>query len=105
MVVALLVFLAATVTTGLMEYAAEDGAGALAPLYTQSTTIAQPMGEEREGQGEEREGASGLGQVHETLANITLGLIVLHVLGVLLASFAHRENLVGAMISGRKRSE
>jgi cytochrome b len=49
-------------------------------------------------------GAKWVEEVHETLANLTMGLVVVHVLGVLVASFEHRENLVAAMISGRKRA-
>ena len=49
-------------------------------------------------------GAKWVEDVHEALANLTVGLIVLHVLGVLVASFEHRENLVKAMITGRKRA-
>lgn len=41
--------------------------------------------------------------IHETLTNIALALIALHVSGVALASVRHRENLVAAMMTGRKR--
>jgi len=49
-------------------------------------------------------GAKWLEEVHEVFANLTVVLIVAHVLGVLVTSFVHRENLVKAMITGRKRA-
>ena len=104
MVIALLVFLAATVLTGLVRYAEEDGAGPLASLYAQTSaaTAQQPLAGE-EGEGEERGGESALGEAHEVIANVTLGLVIFHILGVLLASFVHHENLARAMVTGRKR--
>lgn len=42
--------------------------------------------------------------VHEAAANLILIMAVLHVLAALVESWRHRENLVGAMITGWKRA-
>jgi cytochrome b len=50
-------------------------------------------------------GVAWVQDIHEAAVSLTLGLIVLHVLGVIVASYEHGENLIRAMITGRKRAE
>jgi cytochrome b len=84
-VLILLVMLGATGIAGLIVYGGEDQAGPLAGRVSKHTA---ELAEEW----------------HEVLANITLALIFVHVAAVVFASFAHHENLVRAMLTGRKRS-
>jgi cytochrome b len=112
MVFVLLFGLSLLVGSGLQLYAVEDHAGPLAGLTTSAPGLTeQPSladnddgsaaepGETRPGGGEWWE------EVHAVLANLVLGLVILHIAGVLLASIAHHENLARAMITGRKRPE
>ena len=48
-------------------------------------------------------GIEWLENLHAAAANLTVVLIFAHVAGVVFSSLAHRENLVLAMITGRKR--
>ena len=104
MVILLIGSLAATVGTGLIVYA-EHAAGPLAPFIAHTQQIGPlKVGVVRNNdKSEERENESALKEVHETLANVTVALVIFHVLGVILASFVHRENLFAAMITGCKR--
>jgi cytochrome b len=49
------------------------------------------------------DGPEWLEEAHEALAWTLLAVVVVHVAGVALSSLLHRENLVAAMITGRKR--
>lgn len=105
MVIALLACLGATVVTGIM---ANETPGKAPPAQDAAAVVRPALADaERGGDRGERSGEteSAIGELHAALANITLGLVILHILGVGLASFAHRENLVAAMIDGTKRAE
>jgi cytochrome b len=113
MVLILLVGLLVTVGSGLMLYAIEKNAGPLAGIVTSANapdaaaTRPERSGVEHDAEAPGARGAERSGElweeVHEFAANLMLVLIGLHVAGVLLASHVHRENLVRAMVTGRKR--
>lgn len=50
-------------------------------------------------------GVEWVEELHSTLADLLLVLAAVHVAGALYASFRHRENLVAAMLHGRKRQD
>jgi cytochrome b len=123
MIVALLIGLAGTVFTGLAVEADAENEGPLAPwlghpvatavqaespVMTSSrageTDAADEAGESGEG-GENRaahDRESRYEEVHELFANLTLALVVLHILGVIADIRIHRENIVRAMVTGYK---
>ena len=48
-------------------------------------------------------GGEWLSETHEVLANAMLGIVVIHLSGVIASSLIHRENLPRTMVDGRKR--
>lgn len=106
MTVALLFALAVTALSGMVTLAVEEGQGPLAGIVTSASMPA--WAEEDDDHDEYGEHGEGRGNafedIHKFAANATLLLILLHLAGVAWASRAHGENLVRAMIDGRKRS-
>ena len=101
---ALLLSLALTVVTGLI---ADQGEGKPSTGQSRAGIVAQAFADEhKKAQNAKRgeEGESAIGEAHAALANITLALVVFHILGVGFASSVHRENLVRAMVTGEKRA-
>ncbi|ABL71364.1 MULTISPECIES: cytochrome b/b6 domain-containing protein [Paracoccus] len=89
MIVALMVTLSGTALSGwLLEQSIEEA---------RAVTFVGEHGSR------EVRGDKTLKEVHETLANLALVLVALHVGGVALTSWRHRENLPRAMVTGRKR--
>lgn len=87
MVLLLLLSLLATALSGLAVYGAQEFAGPLAAWLGGV------------------EHSEVLEDLHEFCANLTLMLVILHVLGVIVASRQHKENLVAAMFTGNKRTD
>ena len=115
MVIALVISLFVSTISGLKLYAVEEGNGPLAAVTTDISLIGSAYADkdedekdrgkeyaEHEGQGGEREGDDFWEEIHEVSSNLTLLLIFMHVAGVIVSSKLHKENLVKAMITGRK---
>ena len=119
MVYALLVCLAATVVSGMAVYGAQEKAGPLgrffasaAPTVSMPSVVRPAFADEDSERSESRAESPGgrrrggaLKEIHEFLANLTLWLVIAHIGGVILVSVINRENLVRAMITGRKRAD
>jgi cytochrome b len=113
MIIALLVSIAGTVSSGLMIYAIEEDAGPLAdwvadssvpsgiPILISSAFADDDSEDEGEHVDEARE--EFWEETHEIFANLALFLVGLHIAGVLFSSYAHKENLIKSMVTGRKR--
>ena len=97
MILALLISLSGTAYSGLVLYAVEEDAGPLAGWVADEQEHSDTNEHEDEAREEFWE------ELHELFVNLTLLLVVLHVIGVLHGSFVDRENLVKAMVTGRKR--
>jgi len=96
MILALLLTLSGTALTGWLSI--EPARLALLPGLPQ---IVAPAWADNGG---ERGGSEVIEDLHGVFANLMLFLVVLHVGGVVLASFRHHENLARAMVTGDKRA-
>lgn len=88
MVFTLLCMMAALLATGLATLAAIDYEGPL--LFIANSVV--------------DETAYAFRHLHELLAKIALALVVMHIFGAILGSIQHRENLVKAMFTGKKKA-
>lgn len=111
MVIALLLSLSATVYTGLALYAVEENAGPLAGQFAENNkstaatsiiSVARADGDEKDHSMANKEDEEFWEELHEFFSNFTLLLVALHIGGVLLSSYIDKENLIKAMITGRK---
>lgn len=105
MVVFLLVTILSTGITGLKLLAVEHNEGPLAQVTLQLPSLISTAEARRKPSGEMEEGEDKddfWKEIHEFFANFTLFLVVVHILGVIVSSRLHKENLARAMVTGNK---
>lgn len=114
MVIVMLISLFVVSVSGLKVYAIEEGLGPLAGESTTLTIISpayadddddSEYGKNENGHGEDEEGEEFWEEIHEASANFMLFLVFLHIAGVIVAGRLHDENLVKAMLTGKKISK
>lgn len=106
MVMLLLVTLLVVTFSGLKAYGTE-GDGPLA-VNANTSVISSAKAEMEVAEDSELRGKEGdefWEEIHEVSANFMLLLIALHILGIVISSRLHKENLVKAMITGEKNME
>ena len=87
MIIVMLLSLLITTMTGIAFYGIEDGAGPLAMLAGSPEWTKELLEE-----------------VHEFFANLMVLLVAVHIIGVIVESRLHHENLVKSLVNGRKRA-
>ena len=103
MIVALLLCLVVVTVSGLKVYAIEEGLGPLAKSNSELVIISKAYADRDEDEDDGENGAEEFWEeIHEASSNIMLFLIFLHIAGVAVSSYLHKENLVKAMITGTK---
>ena len=106
MIIMLLFMLTVTTFTGLQAYGAK-GHGPLANNFVGIALITEAYARRgRHGDDDHRqrneEEDEFWEEMHEASANVTVFLIIIHILGVIVSSIKHKENLVKSMITGEK---
>ena len=107
MVLALLTVLGTTTLSGMKLYAVEEGEGPFASniqlnLINQLHADSHKEEHSEYSNDTDEEAEEFWEEIHEASISLLLMLIVLHVLGVALASKQHKENLARSMVTGNK---
>jgi cytochrome b len=108
MVLVMILTLSVVSLSGLKLYAIEQGQGPFASEISLSpigVAYADSDEYEDEKEGHHSEEEAFWEEVHEISANLMLFLIFLHVLAVVISSRLHQENLIKAMITGKKERQ
>jgi len=87
MVLLLLVSLILTILFGMLTYGVAEYSGPFSYFATQVT----------------HKTAHIFKETHEFLANFTMILVLIHIVGVAIASYQHQENLIKCMVTGYKK--
>jgi cytochrome b len=108
MIIALLATLSVVTVSGLKVYAIEEGRGPLAVDMPSMSLVSQAFADsddddhDKHEKGHHDDEEEFWEEIHELASDFMLLLIVLHVAGVVVAGRLHAENLVKAMITGKK---
>ena len=115
MILLLLVSLTGTVATGLAMDPALVSGGEVTDMqestagrgWLQDDDDDEDEDDDEEGEyaGKKGEENESMEDLHEFFANFTLFLVFVHIAGVVVSSRLHRENLVRAMITGKKPAD